>query len=193
MALARKLATYDDLLAYPEGTRTEILAGEIHVQPSPTLKHQLTAGELMTELSSPFQRGRGGPGGWRIVENIDIRFTPHDVVCPDVSAWRQARLPLSAARLIEVVPDWICEVLSPSNFRHDRGYKADLYASHGVANYWLIDPVARQLEAFTLESGRWLRLGAYDETMNIRVPPFDAVEIPLSVLFPQDPPDPSQP
>jgi Uma2 family endonuclease len=183
MAHARNLATYDDLLAIPEKVRAEILAGEIIVQPSPSFEHQTLFGGLYSELLGPFMRGRGGPGGWWIIPDVDVRFTRNDVVRPDLSGWRRVRLPSPGEkRPIDVVPDWICEVLS-TNKHYDRTYKADLYATHGVGHYWLIDPIMRVLEAFALKSGRWERIGGYDEEAVAQIPPFEGYELTLHEPF----------
>lgn len=184
MAFAHKLATYEDTLAYPEGARTEILAGEILVQPGPSAEHQYTQSGLSETIGGLFGKNRT-PGGWWILPDVDVRFTPHDVVRPDHSGWRRERLASPfGKRPIDAVPDWICEILSPSNTRHDRGYKSDLYATHGVGHLWLVDVVGRTLEVYQLQSARWLRLGVFDETSAARVPPFEALELDLGALFP---------
>src|SRR5690606_13003450 len=106
-----------------------------------------------------------GPDGWWIVCEIDVRLSPHDIVRPDVVGWRRSRL-ASPHDLhpVDVVPDWICEVLSPSSTKHDRYHEVRLYARHGVPDYWLVDPVARLLEAYVLDDGQWKNIGVYDDT-----------------------------
>src|SRR5262249_48169336 len=154
--------------ALPEDDRSELLAGEIVAQPSPSTTHQLLYGGMFSELAGPFMRGRGGPGGWWIIQDVDVRFTPHDLVRPDLSGWsRQPPPSPHVTRPIDVIPDWICEVLS-TNRKYDRTYKADLYATHGVGHYWLLDPDSRILEVLALKTGRWMRLGGWDETALVR-------------------------
>jgi Uma2 family endonuclease len=190
MTAAPKLATYAELLATPEEVKAEILGGELVTQPSALPEHseaQFGLGEL---LRGPFHRGRGGPGGWWILGEVDVRFSVHDVVRPDLVGWRRERLPSPwGQRPIDVVPDWICEVLSPRGVRRDRVFKQDLYARHGVPFYWLIDPVAGVLEAFALERGRWVLTGTYDRSAVARVPPFEAIELVLAELFMPEPPE----
>ena len=116
---------------------------------------------------------------------MDVRLTLHDVVRPDISGWRRARLPDPwDARPIDIVPDWICEVVSPSNASHDRVTKRNLYAECGVAFYWIVDPLERTLEALRLESGRWCDAGAFDDLAVARIPPFEEVELEVGRLFP---------
>jgi Uma2 family endonuclease len=108
-------------------------------------------------------------------------------VRPDVAGWRRERLPDPwDLRPLDVVPDWICEVLSPSNVADDRVRKRRLYALHGVASYWLLDPLERTLEALRLDVGSaaWIEIGSYDDTSVARIAPFDAIEIDVSRFFP---------
>jgi Uma2 family endonuclease len=107
------------------------------------------------------------------------------VVRPDASGWRRERLPSPwGMRPITVVPDWICEALSPSNEGHDRVYKANLYAGASVAFYWILDPAERILEALELRDGGWIRIGAWTTGETARVRPFDAIELEIDRLFP---------
>src|SRR5690606_18290947 len=120
--------------------------------------------------------------------------TAHDIVRPDVVAWRRPRLEGRFDQLpIDVIPDWICEVISPSSSKRDRLHKRQLYARHGVPYYWLVDPEARLLEAFALDGGQWKLLGAYDETARARIAPFEAVELPIGRLFLPEPSPPPEP
>lgn len=186
MRPAPKLATYEDLVALGPEVRGEIFAGAISTAPSPLPRHSRVQGALNRQIGGPFDEddGRGGPGGWWILSDVDVRFSLHDVVRPDVVGWRRERLidPWDT-RPIDVVPDWICEVLSPSNAAQDRVHKANLYAHHAVPFYWIIDPAERTLEAFQLVNERWSLLGSYDGTSTARIAPFDAIEIELSRLF----------
>lgn len=81
------------------------------------------------------------------------------------------------------MPDWICEILSPSNASHDRVKKRRLYAQAGVTFYWLVDPDGRTLEALTLRDDGWLEIGAFDDTAVVRIAPFEAIELDVGRLF----------
>jgi Uma2 family endonuclease len=186
MVSASTLATYDDLLRLPEGTRGEVLAGTLVVPPAPLPRHSNPQGGLRRFVGGPYHDddGFGGPGGWWIFVEVDVRFSPHDIVRPDLSGWLRPRLPEPDVRPIDVVPDWVCEILSPSTASRDRVDKRRLYAKHGVRYYWLVDPDARTLEALELRDGRWVDAGTFDdEDGHARVPPFDGVELPVPRLF----------
>lgn len=188
---ARRLATWDDLLATPEdGRKYEILAGTLEALPSPLPGHRFAQGVLVSELHAPFFGGRGGPGGWWILIEPDISLGVNDIVSPDLVGWRRERVPaFPATRPITTVPDWIAEVLSPSNERRDRVHKAALYLTAGVPFYWIVDVGERTLEAYRSHQGAWMRLGAWTDGDRPRIAPFEAIELDVGSLFP--PPDAS--
>lgn len=180
-------ATYDDLLALPEGQRGEVVAGRVHVAPSPRPRHARTQRALGGFIGGPFDDGdgHGGPGGWWILTEVDVRLSAHDVVRPDLAGWRRERLggdPWDTLP-IDVIPDWICEVLSPSNAAHDRVIKRRLYAKHGVPHYWLVDPQTRTLEALRLAGDLWVETGSWGDGDVARVEPFEAIELEVGRLF----------
>ena len=184
---AKKQHTYQDLLGYPEGEHVEILAGEIISHPSPLPRHSKVQGALRSFIGLPYDDddGYGGPGGWWILLEVDVQIGPHDIVGPDLVGWRRERLPDPwDVRPIDVTPDWICEIVSPSNAAHDRVQKRHLYAQNQVSYFWIIDPAARILEALRLEGKHWLEVGSYDDQAIVSIPPFEQVELDIGRLFP---------
>jgi len=181
------LATFADLAALGDGAYHEILAGQLVQKATPLPEHGLAQSALSRFIGGPFHHddGHGGPGGWWILTEVEVELAEHEVVRPDVVGWRRQRLPAPwGQRPLRVVPDWVCEVLSPSDERRDRVYKASLYARSGVGYYWLVAPRERLIEAFQLQAGAWLRLGAWQDTERARIAPFEAIELDLSRLFP---------
>lgn len=185
-APAAKLATYDDLLRLPDHVRAEVLAGQVITAPAPLPKHSKAQGALRSFVGRAYDDddGYGGPGGWWIFVEVDVQLGAHDIVRPDLAGWRRERL-LAPGELrpIDVPPDWVCEVLSPSTAARDRVTKRALYAQHGVGYYWIVDVDARTLEAFELVDARWVLAGSYDDTTVARIAPFDAVELTIQRLF----------
>ena len=182
---ARKLHTYADLEALDEGVRAEIIGGNLETLPSPLPRHSRAQRSLSRQLGGPLDDddGFGGPGGWWILLEVDVELSSHDIVQPDLSGWRRVRLPEPDVRPIRVIPDWVCEISSPSTAQRDRVVKSRLYAESGVPFYWLVDPDARTLEALELSNGRWLDVGRWTDLEIARVPPFEAVELDLRKLF----------
>ena len=186
---AGKRATYDDLLALPQGERAEVIEGVLVTPPAPVPRHSLAQGATRRFIGGPFDDddGRGGPGGWWILLEVDVRLGPNDIVRPDLAGWRRARLPSPwDMRPIDVTPDWICEVLAPSNAANDRVKKRRLYAAHGVPFYWIIDPEARTLEALRCEGpdNVWVEIGSYDDESLAGIAPFDVIDLEVGRLFP---------
>ncbi len=183
--LAKRLATYEDLLALPEGVRGEVVAGELIVAPSPTPMHQSVVGEIYAELRGPFQRGRGGPGGWWLIPDVDVRFGPHDIFRPDISGWRKDNVPdFPSERPVSARPDWICEGLSPNTAVVDQGAKRDTYAKSGVPWYCLVDPTNRTLSVLRLSAEGYVVETVVGDRGGARLAPFGDVEIDLASLFP---------
>jgi len=176
---------WHDILGAPEGLRAEVVGGDLFTSPRPHPRHGVAQAVLAVEIAGPFQVGRGGPGGWWILIEPDVAFGPHDIVSPDLVGWRRERVPeFPDEQPVSIRPDWVCEVLSPRTARRDRTAKSDLYLGGGVPHFWLVDPEERTLEAFELDEGGWLRLGAWGEGDRACVRPFDAVEIDVGALFP---------
>jgi Uma2 family endonuclease len=193
---ARRIATYDDVLAAPEGMTAEILNGELHLSPRPGVPHQLTASSMGADVLVRFARERGGPGGWSVLRRVELHLGEHDprsvVAVPDLSGWRKERMPqppLTAA--VQLSPDWVCEILSPgaANARRDRVLKADAYHRAGVQWMWIVDPVVRTIEVMERTDAGWLRVHTHDGDGEARLPPFEAVAFDTAPWWPPPAPD----
>ena len=180
---AKRAATYEDLCAVPDTRVAEILFGVLYSFPRPASPHAAAASSLGEELGPPFKRGRGGPGGWVILDEPELHPAA-DIVVPDLAAWRRERMPeMPHTAAFVLAPDWVCEVLSPSTAALDRTDKATVYAREGVVHMWHVDPIARTLEVFQLECCRYVRLRAWRDDAVVRAEPFDAIELDLAVLW----------
>ncbi len=186
---AKHNATYADIEALPEGVRGEIIHGTLYMHPRPAPKHNAVASALGMELGSPFQKGRGGPGGWIFISEQEVKFGDN-ILVPDISGWRRERLTAyPKTNWISVRPDWICEATSPSTAMRDRHLKRDIYAAAGVPHYWILDPRLRILEVFALEGGKWLLQCAFTAGNSVSAPPFESYSFALDDLWPLNEPD----
>ena len=185
---ARKIATYADIEAAPEHLIAEIIDGELVTQPRPTPRHNAAAGNTFLELSGPFQKGRGGPGGWVFLMETEVKFGD-DILVPDVAGWRIERFAgYPETNYVTIRPDWVCEILSASTESRDRTVKRRIYAEAGVPHLWLIDPRQQYLEAFGLNAGQWVLIGTWRSDDKVRAAPFDAISFSLADLWPLDRP-----
>ncbi|MEP7122127.1 MAG: Uma2 family endonuclease [Byssovorax sp.] len=190
-AMKPRRATYADLEAAPANQVAELIEGTLYVMPRPAPRHANATSRLTMKLGGPFDLGERGPGGWRILIEPELHFPDPskpgaiDALVPDLAGWRRERMPaLPATAYFTLAPDWICEVLSPSTEEHDREVKMPVYAREGVRHAWLIDPLARLLEVYTLDAQkRWSEPTIHRDVEVVRAPPFDAIELDLSALW----------
>jgi Uma2 family endonuclease len=185
MGKSKQRATYDDLLELPDHVVGEIVNGELFVSPRPRVPHSLAHSGVLGHLWGAFNgpAGRGsGPGGWWIVTEPELRLG-QDVVIPDVAGWRTDRITLRDDTVIEIPPDWLCEVISPSTERIDHSRKKPLYARVGVQHMWLVYPLGRTVEVLALDGGAWKIIATHAGDVRVRMPPFEAVEMDLARLW----------
>jgi len=102
-----------------------------------------------------------------------------------VAGWRRERLASLPDEALEVVPDWICEVLSPSNYQDTYVVKRSFYARLGVKHLWYVDYRERIVTVLELDhnQGRWVELGVYGGQEVVRAAPFDAVELDIAAWW----------
>jgi len=182
-AMERKPASYADLEALPDNVVGEIVAGTLYASPRPASLHTLTASRLGSELGGPFDRGRGGPGGWFVLDEPELHLG-EDVLVPDVAGWRRERMPIvPRVAAFTLAPDWLCEVLSPSTRVLDRAAKLPVYARERVRHVWLMDPEARTLEVFRLEGEHYTLRVTHAGAARVRAEPFEAIELELAFLW----------
>jgi Uma2 family endonuclease len=176
-------ATYDDLVKLPDNLVAEIVDGELHASPRPAARHTVAYGRLGAALLPPFDQGRGGPGGWCILLEPELHLGAN-VLVPDLAGWRRRRMPsVPDVAHFTLVPDWVCEILSPSTSALDRVKKLAIYAREQAAWAWLIDPLAHTLEVLKLENGRWTILATHVGGEVVRAEPFEAIELELAALW----------
>ncbi|WP_437501105.1 Uma2 family endonuclease [Sorangium sp. So ce1099] len=187
----QRRATYADLEAVPPHKVAELVRGTLHVFPRPAPRHANTSSVLGIKLGGPFGLGDGGPGGWWILDEPELHFPDPDApgevdaLVPDLAGWRRERMPeLPETAYFALAPDWVCEVLSPSTASFDRDEKMPVYAREGVRYAWLVDPIARTLEVYVLgEERRWGAAVVHRDAARVRIEPFDAIELDLSMLW----------
>ncbi len=185
-------ATYQDVIDAPPHKVAEIIDGTLYLNPRPAPAHAVAKSGIGAVLGMPFGHGRGGPGGWRIINEPELHLGK-DVLVPDVAGWRRARMPkIPVTAYFALAPDWVCEVLSPSTHRVDRGRKSAIYAREKIPYMWLVDLGKRTLEAYELESGRWALIDSLCDDAIVALPPFDAVSFPLSDLWDDGDPETTQ-
>jgi Uma2 family endonuclease len=189
---ARRKATLDDFWAIPEAERFhELIAGDLTQKAAPSGEHGSAQAGVVGALGPAFQRkpGGGGPGGWWIATEVEVLFETGDVVRPDVVGWRRETSPERPTGMpVKVRPDWICEIVSPSNAKDDTVTKLRLYHRVGIANYWIIDPRETTLTVMRWSADGYVTLMRAERDEVVRAEPFQAIELAVRTLFGEDPP-----
>jgi Uma2 family endonuclease len=183
---ARGTATAADIV----DDRQEVIRGELVPKKTAGFEHGSTQGLLFAALRGFHGHPRAGrPGGWWLGTEVEIELETHEVYVPDISGWRIDRAPEApSGKPVRVRPDWVCEILSPSTTRHDRGHKQRTYHRANIGHYWLVDPLDGILWVF-----RWSAEG-YTQVVTletedvpagelVRVEPFDVVGLDLADIF----------
>lgn len=179
----KKGATYKDVVAAAPDKIAELMYGDLYLSPRPSPRHVNAASALTSDLHDAFQRGRSGPGGWRILFEPELHLLV-DVLVPDIAGWRRGTMPeLPEDPWFDATPDWVCEVISPSTSRIDREKKLPIYARSRVPYVWIVDPALRTLEVLRREGDGYVLVSAHFGEPAVCVPPFEEVAIELGPLW----------
>jgi len=157
----------------PEGQRGEILTpGELHVTMGrPGKKHRRAAQVLYVALRE--RDANVGGSGWWIELEPEVRFGER-LFDPDLAGWRVERLAeIPEENPIAVVPDWCCEILSPSTAANDVRIKLPNYIAAGVPHVWIIEPIAHLVQVFGDHGGKPVLVATASDEEGALIAPFD--------------------
>lgn len=142
---ARDVWTYSEYARLPDdGNRYEVIDGEVQVTPAPGTLHQHVAANLFLEIREYVRQGDLGVVLW----DVDLLFIDGQFLRPDFLYVPKSRRAGITDRGVEVAPDLVVEVLSPSSRAIDLVKKPRRYAEFGVREYWVADPVERIVHRF---------------------------------------------
>ncbi len=172
--------TYADYLETPDDERYELLNGELIMPPSPKEIHQHISGSLYLILGAFVREHSLGK----------VYFAPFDVVLSDANVVQPDLLFVSNARAdiitpdnIQGSPDMVVEILSPATAERDRTVKLDLYARHGVKEYWIVDPDTRTIMVLLQEESRLEISGVYGEGQSLCSPTLAGFSVEVEEIF----------
>ncbi len=139
--------TYEDYAKTPEGERWELIDGELNMSPSPKRAHQRNQVKLGTRMSFFAEEKDLG----EVYFDFDVALSDTDTVRPDLLFVSKERLHIITEDNVRGAPDLVVEIRSPSTARQDWTVKRELYARHGVKEYWLVDPEAATVAVLLLD------------------------------------------
>ena len=173
--------TYEDYCAAPADNRYELLGGELIMVPAPNIKHQTVQVKLTTRLGL-FIEGRAL--GTLLTAPCDVFLSDSNIVQPDLLfVSREREHLLSDGEKVRGAPDLVVEILSPSTADKDRGSKRELYGRHGVAEYWLVDPIAETVSIHRQRGGVLAAADTFSRGQMLRSPLLAGLELRLDDVF----------
>ena len=150
--------TYQDYLSTSDDERYELLDGQLVMVPAPNMDHQDIVTNLGTALSVFVKEQELGR---LYFAPTDVVLSDTDVVQPDLIFVSREREQVRTPANIQGAPDLIVEILSPSSATRDWRDKRELYARHGVREYWVVDPSNKIVSIMLLQDGVLEIKGAY--------------------------------
>jgi Uma2 family endonuclease len=176
------ILTYRDYEALPaDGRRYELHEGELSVTPVPSPRHQRVSRKLLVVLNQHVEAHRLGEV---FVAPIDCILSDTTIVQPDILYLESQQLSAISPRGIEGPPTLVVEIVSPSTTQIDRSVKLQLYARHGVPYYWIVDPDARSIEAYTLTGAAYQLTARVERSESTSLPPFPDLALVPASLWP---------
>ena len=142
--------TEKDYYNLPENVRAELINGQFYYMSAPSRLHQQILGFLFNQIANYIRTNKGScevyPAPFAVKLFADDDKT---IVEPDISVICDKNK--LTDRGCTGAPDWIIEIISPSNSSHDYIRKLNLYADAGVREYWIVDPRSKKIFIYHLE------------------------------------------
>jgi Uma2 family endonuclease len=174
--------------AQPEGVTAEIVRGLYLMSPRPRPRHaaaQVALARILSGALGTASRGTAESPEWLFLMEPEIRSERALSRCvPDLAAWRRSTTgwPNPDEALVELMPEWVLEILSPATATDDRGAKLEAYGMMGIGWAWLADPDARTIESFVNVRGS-MRPDRRAESGILTAAPFEAISVRLDDVF----------
>ena len=175
----RKL-TYEDYAKTPDDERYELLDGELVFMPSPNAPHQRLIPNIWLFIH-PFVRHFDL--GEVLIAPYDVILSPTNTVQPDLLFLSKERSHLNTESNIQGAPDLVIEILSPSDPNRDRVRKRAIYEQHGVGEFWVVDPDAREIMVLLLGDGGYETTGIYAVGDTLTSPTLPGFELEVGEVF----------
>jgi Uma2 family endonuclease len=184
MSVQRRYTSRDlEHLPHVEGTRYEIIDGELHVSKQPSWDHQRASDRICRALGN----WDDAAGLGEAAQAPGVIFAEDDDVAPDIVWISKGSLEggLDSAGHLLVAPELVVEVLSPgsTNVRRDRVSKLDLYSRQGVQEYWIVDCRRRTVEVFRRNGASLERVATLADDDVLTSPLLPAFALPLRRIW----------
>lgn len=182
---AMKFKTVEDLLQ-SEDERVELINGEIVKRPMARSEHGIVQLNLYDGIM--LFKHKSGSGGWWIISEVSVRYNAHQCPSHDLAGWRKERVSDRPTGVMDIVPDWVCEITSPGHEKKDTFNNFMLLQKYEVPYYWIIWPEDKALIAYKLVNKKYAVYFSTDckdhsDFEKVRIEPFEEVETDLNYVF----------
>ena len=177
-----KLITVEELfnMELEEGYFYELLNGHIVKKQAPSPPHQKAVVKITTLIENFItERGLGDC----YTSPIDVFFDKYNNTQPDILFIKKERLFIVTKDGIQGQPDLIVEVLSPSTYRTDRIAKMKAYCQFGVSEYWIVDPIYKAVEVYSLENSVYTMTSNAVETGEVVSKVLEEFKVDIEKIF----------
>lgn len=177
----KKIYTYEDYAKLPEGTPYQLIGGKLIMTPASSTYHQEISKRfeyLLYEYAELKQKL-----GKVFYAPIDVYFEDEETYQPDIIFISNDRIGIIKKEKIEGAPDMIIEILSPSTAYYDLVHKKDIYAKHGVKEYWIVDPIEKWVESYKNENGKFILIGRVQKGESISSTVLIGFKVKLDTIF----------
>ena len=172
--------TYADYLKTSDESRYELLNGELVMAPTPLLYHQFILRKLLNAMSDHVDKQNLGE---LFCSPADVVLSDTDVVQPDILYVSSQRSHILTRENVRGAPDLVVEILSPATAERDRTFKLDLYAHHGVKEFWIVDTDAKTITVLLQGECRFEVSGIYGVGQTLRSPTLAGFSVTLEEIF----------
>lgn len=145
-----KLYTIEDIYNLPEGTRAELIDGQIYYMVPPSRKHQEILGHLYRTIADYIDSNGGSCKPYVAPFAVFLNGDDENYIEPDISViCKPEKL---TDKGCNGAPDWIIEIVSPGSKKMDYYTKLFMYRTAGVREYWIVDPDKNRILVYDFES-----------------------------------------
>ncbi len=114
---------------------------------------------------------------------MSVKYSEHQVPCHDIAGWRKERVQQKPSGVVDITPDWVCEIVSPGHISKDSVKILNLLMDNQVPYYWIVDPEEKSLTVYQFVKDGYKVIVSIQEQSKVRLQPFPEIEFDLAYIF----------
>ncbi len=162
-----KLYTIDDIYRLPEGSRAELIDGQLYDMAPPNINHQRILSFLHLEIGNYIRSKKGTCEVFPAPFAVFLFADDSKYLEPDLSVVCDKHK--LNDRGCSGAPDWIIEIVSSGSRRMDYYTKLSLYRSANVREYWIVDPIKRTILVYDMEHDSAPSIYSFSDSIKVNI------------------------